>query len=357
MSYISEPSFSRDSILKQRASLGKADPTLLEKTIYALELIGQLSLLELDFVFKGGTSLLLIDPDFFRRLSIDADIICETPPKTLESLFDRLVEQSPFIRWDEQERKESAVPKHHFRLFFESTINSREDYVLLDVLKDKVPHPDIVRLEAVHPFIEVDKLVKVAVPSLDSITADKLIAFAPETTGVPFGKGKSLQIVKQLFDLGELTLYDLNLKKVSRACEAIALQEIGYKNDPITLDDILLDTLTTAHLVCQLDLKNAIEDGRTTEIRLGLKQISSYLPKGRLSIADAKAAASRIALLATVIRNNLTDIGWKELLYTRGIEEKVVDVSLPEPYHLLNRLRRGLPEAFYYWAKLIKYTS
>lgn len=356
MSYISVQSFSRDSILEKRESIGKADPALLEKTIYALELIGQLTMLELDFVFKGGTNHLLIDPDF-RRLSIDADIICETLPETLEDVFDRLVKQAPFMRWDEQERKESTVPKNHFRFFFESTINSREDYVLLDVLNDKAPHPDIVPLETVHPFIEVEKPVKVAVPSLDSITADKLIAFAPETTGVPFGRGKSLQIVKQLFDLGELTLYDLNIEKVIRAYKAIALQEIGYKTDSITQDDILLDSLTTAHLVCQIDLKNAIEDERTAEIRLGLKQIPSYLLKGRFSIADVKVAASRIALLATIIRNRITDIEWKEHRYTRENEETVAGVTLPEPYHQLNRLRKGLPESFYYWAKLTKYTS
>ncbi|MBL7047611.1 MAG: nucleotidyl transferase AbiEii/AbiGii toxin family protein [Candidatus Marinimicrobia bacterium] len=356
MSYISIQSFSRDSILKQRESIGKADPALLEKTIYSLELIAQLSLLELDFVFKGGTSLLLLDHEF-RRLSIDADIITEASPETLNSIFDLLVEQSPFIHWDEQERGKSTVPKHHYRFFFESTINSREDYVLLDVLRDKVPHPDIVPLEVTHPFIEVEKPVNVTVPSLENIIADKLIAFAPETTGIPFDKGKSLQIVKQLFDLGELTLYDLNLNKILRAYEVITLQEISYKNDSITLDDILLDTLTTAHLVCQIDLRNAVEDERTAEIRLGLKQIAGYLADERLSHANAKVAASRIALLATIIRNRITDIEWKKLRYTRGKEETVADVTLPKPYHLLNRLRKGLPESFYYWAKLIKYTS
>lgn len=356
MSYISQSSFSRDSILKQRDALGKADPALLEKTIYALELVGQLSSLKVDFVFKGGTSLLLTDPDF-RRLSIDADIICKAPSETLEKIFDRLVKQAPFIGWDEQTRGESDIPKHHFRFFFESLINHREDYVLLDVLRDEAPHPDVVPLEVVHPFIEVVKPVKVGVPSLDNITADKLIAFAPATTGIPFGKKKSLQIMKQLFDLGQLALHDLDLKKVIRAYEAIALQEISYKDEALTRNDILQDTLSTVHLVCQIDLRNAVEDERTAEIRLGLKQISGYLATGRLSLAEAKVAASRVALLSTVIGRGLTDLTWKDVLYTRGKDETVGEVALPEPYHLLNRLKKGLPESFYYWAKLANLTT
>lgn len=46
-------------------------------------------------------------------------------------------------------------------------------------------------------------------PTLDSLLADKLTAFAPSTTGVPLRKedgtaGDVVQVVKQLFDVGML---------------------------------------------------------------------------------------------------------------------------------------------------------
>ena len=51
----------------------KTDPGLIEKVIQALTLLEQLQLQGLDFVFKGGTALILLlgEP---KRLSIDIDI-------------------------------------------------------------------------------------------------------------------------------------------------------------------------------------------------------------------------------------------------------------------------------------------
>ena len=40
----------------------------------------------------------------------------------------------------------------------------------------------------------------VTLPSIDCILGDKLTAFAPHTTGIPFGFGKELEIVKQMYD-------------------------------------------------------------------------------------------------------------------------------------------------------------
>ena len=52
----------------------KADPILVEKLIHALLLLEGLVKQKLDFVFKGGTALML-HFDSTKRLSIDIDII------------------------------------------------------------------------------------------------------------------------------------------------------------------------------------------------------------------------------------------------------------------------------------------
>lgn len=60
-----------------RNKLGKRiDPKLIEKVIYALTLLEQLQLNNLNFVFKGGTALLLAT-ETPKRFSIDIDIITE----------------------------------------------------------------------------------------------------------------------------------------------------------------------------------------------------------------------------------------------------------------------------------------
>lgn len=63
----------RGWIEDQAARLRARDPRLVETCIFALEFVGRLAAVGLDFVFKGGTSLLLhVRPP--RRLSIDVDI-------------------------------------------------------------------------------------------------------------------------------------------------------------------------------------------------------------------------------------------------------------------------------------------
>ena len=48
-----------DWIESQRAGFGTADPIILEKAIYALTLLDLLATSDIEFVFKGGTALLL----------------------------------------------------------------------------------------------------------------------------------------------------------------------------------------------------------------------------------------------------------------------------------------------------------
>ena len=79
---ISPDCFSSAWQVRKREELGGCDPVLLEKTIHAFAILDALASRGLDFVFKGGTSLLLRLPRI-RRLSIDADIICHEAPEPM----------------------------------------------------------------------------------------------------------------------------------------------------------------------------------------------------------------------------------------------------------------------------------
>jgi predicted nucleotidyltransferase component of viral defense system len=52
-----------------------ADKILIEKTIRALTLLEGIATSELNFIFKGGTALMLMQEEKPKRLSIDIDII------------------------------------------------------------------------------------------------------------------------------------------------------------------------------------------------------------------------------------------------------------------------------------------
>ena len=77
--------FTSEWIHQQRDQLQRVDPTLLEKTILAFELLGQLAMCDLSFVFKGGTCLLLLLDDF-KRLSIDVDIVSEQDEQQFQAV-------------------------------------------------------------------------------------------------------------------------------------------------------------------------------------------------------------------------------------------------------------------------------
>jgi predicted nucleotidyltransferase component of viral defense system len=65
--------------IKRLQSKYKKDPGLLERVMYAFGLLEALSIVGMNFIFKGGTSLLLIT-ERPMRLSTDIDII--VPPGT-----------------------------------------------------------------------------------------------------------------------------------------------------------------------------------------------------------------------------------------------------------------------------------
>ncbi|WP_255806967.1 nucleotidyl transferase AbiEii/AbiGii toxin family protein [Belliella alkalica] len=89
---ISKDSLHVDWITKVSSANRKADKILVEKVIRALLLLEGLVKQNLDFVFKGGTALMLI-LDSSKRLSIDIDIIIEKEPENLEGIFKALLEE------------------------------------------------------------------------------------------------------------------------------------------------------------------------------------------------------------------------------------------------------------------------
>ncbi|MBA7602540.1 hypothetical protein ES703_09633 [subsurface metagenome] len=62
MAVVEKESFSKNWTIQKSKEL-KYDPTLIEKVIYAFELLGSLIDKGINLIFKGGTGLLLLLPD------------------------------------------------------------------------------------------------------------------------------------------------------------------------------------------------------------------------------------------------------------------------------------------------------
>ena len=125
-----------------------ADKILVEKVIRALLLLEGAVKQKLSFVFKGGTALML-HLTSTKRLSIDIDIIMPEKPKNLDELLDKVANEQEFLRKDLQKRvKNSKIDKAHYKFFYTPLYKTSKDeeFVLLDILSEKVLYKSIVQL-------------------------------------------------------------------------------------------------------------------------------------------------------------------------------------------------------------------
>jgi hypothetical protein len=119
---------------KKQTDHRRIDKIVLEKMIFALHLLELLKVNGLDFVFKGGTSLVLLI-ETGNRFSIDIDIISKTNQEDLETILNNIIDTSSFTEWklDEHRSYQPGVPKAHYKLSFD-TIFRGSGSILLDVL-------------------------------------------------------------------------------------------------------------------------------------------------------------------------------------------------------------------------------
>jgi predicted nucleotidyltransferase component of viral defense system len=350
---ISKDSLHIDWITKVSTANRKADKILVEKVIRALLLLEGLAKQNLDFVFKGGTALMLILKSS-KRLSIDIDIIIEKEPQGLEGIFEGLLEDQGFTRFELQERKAGTnIQKAHYKFFYKPVHQTlaEEESILLDILFEKVGYQKIEVLPIDSKFIISDgDPILVNVPSKEDILGDKLTAFAPNTTGIPYFKGKtsmSMEILKQLYDVGNLIDVAEDGALVKTTFESFATIELEYRDCEDTIDGVLEDIYQTALCIVS---RGVVGSGDFEELQTGIQRVSRFIFSETFHIDKAITAASKAAYLAALLRSK----------YVAAIEKytdpKIMkDWSIGEPFWpKLNRLKKSNPEAFFYWYKIFE---
>ena len=94
-----------------------------------------------------GCACLMLLMEHPRRLSTDIDIIAE-PGTDLDKYLDRASEIFPFKDVEEQKRiGKNNIEKKHFKFTYDSPINNRPFYILLDVLFEHNHYSELVQKE------------------------------------------------------------------------------------------------------------------------------------------------------------------------------------------------------------------
>lgn len=327
---------------------GYNDLGIIEKVIRAYSLLDFLSKSGCPFIFKGGTSVGLILGELTHRLSIDIDIIC--PPGTNIEDYLGDVTDFGFKRIELVERRQAGtdIPKSHSKFFYQISYLDRADKessILLDVLYEDTHYEQVNEMPVINQFIELDDApATVRVPSIGDILGDKLTAFAPNTTGIPYykkGDSRATEIMKQVYDIGRLFDAVENLITTTQSFNRISMVELGYRNlgtdRAIIFDDIRQSAL-------HLATRGKDGNGDFALLQDGIKRLGSFIYENKYFVEDAIVDSAKAAYVATCIQTGETEV----LKYKTGSISADDNIGLILT-NKLNKLKKTNPEAFFYW--------
>jgi hypothetical protein len=228
------------------------------------------------------------------------------------------------------------------------------------LIEDSI-YPEVIDKAVTTKWIETEKMTMVTMPTVDSITGDKLTAFAPNTIGIPYFKGEdkqpvSMEICKQLFDLSKLFENIQNMEVVAASFQGFAEHEIAYRKNgkseiALTPEMALQDTIDTCIILAKRDRGTDEEKVKFKELQKGTIAFGTgYLMVGNFRIDDAVQASARIAYLAAKIMvNDLSPIH-----YFQGQEIKDLIIENQNWNFLMPLKRQPDKSAFFYWYQTVQ---
>ena len=331
------------------------NPILIEKTIRAFSLLEALSVSGCPFVFKGGTALML-HLNSAKRISIDVDIICK-PDTDVIAYLNKTAGAYGFGEITSCERvSRTNVPKTHAKCFYKVSYSTNpvllggdNEIILLDVLFDEVEYHKLVKTPIASPFLQCDNNpVYVTMPSLMDLLGDKMTAFAPNTTGIPYFKDNkrcSMEIIKQLYDIASIFDLTTDIEVAKNTFSHIVPIELEYRfKQHLDVKDVLEDILNVSRIICTWGYDDAFQ---YAELSDGVRRVRDFIHGERYSYDNAVLDASKAAYLAALMLSGNNKVHhFDTQIDLSGVSFlKVVDPKL-------KRLKKYRPEAFYYWSQV-----
>lgn len=333
-----------------------ADTALVEKAIRALSLLESLVRSGCPFVFKGGTALML-HLDTSRRLSIDVDIVCP-PGLDIREYIGKYGSEYGFFEATEIDRNSrTGVSKSHAEYRYAVTYPSGRptDKILLDVLYEDIKYNEVVSLAIKSPLLKQEgEPMMVQCPGLKDMLGDKLTAFAPHTTGIPFFKGEDeffMEIMKQLYDVSSIIDRVDNLTEVRNTYSQLVPIELGYRKlNRLTEADVLKDTYDCALNIC---LRGALDKKEYGYYAKGARSVNSFIIPENYNADIAIRDAAKVAYLVRLIQTGNNHVKH----YKHEMDEELADALIQNrQLNKLNSIKKISLEAFFYLLEIEKTT-
>jgi len=147
--------------------------------------------------------------------------------------------------------------------------------------------------------------------------------------------------------VGELFNAAGDIGLIRRSYQALAEAQIRYRGGRYTQEQAIEDAWHTGIKVCGLGLRGIPRDRPAQILTDGIGKIASYLVNTRFRLEEAKIAASRVVLLAALLKNQSQGIALKKFRWNSSRIPELSPLMLKPPLENLNRIKALVPEAFY----------
>ena len=227
------------------------------------------------------------------------------------------------------------------------------DKILLDVLYENIHYDEVVSLPIASPLLkQTGTPVMVQCPSLKDMLGDKLIAFAPHTTGIPFFKDGDeffMEIMKQLYDVSSILDRIDDLSGVRKTYRELVPIELGYRRiEHLVEADVLEDTYNCAMIICH---RGALEKTEFGYFAKGARRVNSFIIPENYNADIAIRDAAKVAYLVRLIQT-----GNNQVKHYAPEMNKELAATLIQSQSLnkLNYIKKISLEAFFYLLELEK---
>ncbi len=155
-----------------------------------------------------------------------------------------------------------------------------------------------------------------------------------------------MEIVKQLYDIGNLIDIAENGDLVKTTFLSFAKIELNYRESADNIDNVLDDIYKTALCIVSRGVEGK---GNFSELKTGIQRVSRFIFSESFHIDKAIIAASKVAYLVTLIKSD-------DMTIEKYSDPTIMnDWSIGNPlWSKLNKLKKSNPEAFFYWYKIYK---
>ena len=325
--------------VKKFAGSDSEKQAIFEKSVYSFLLLEQLDTIlnKKNYVFKGGTSILLLFKDN-SRFSIDVDICMDELEYDnrykLEKEFIKNI-QAPFqkVELEKSERKHGGrdIKCAHYRFFYNPKYKTNENYVILDIVyQDNSFNVSYVDVDN-NAMKQLNAPKQVRTISIDDLFGDKLVAFAPNTVGVKYNsknqynRPKYCEIIKQLHDCAYLSTFVTDLNRIKDIyLESANFQIKSEHIKGLTIKKCLIDTIKTCELILS---KGKYGDSKQyTSLLSGTTSFNHYKIGPDITDVDLQRYAFRVQIYASrillLIDNKIHKMDKLDYLLSRNLKEK-----------------------------------